>query len=101
MKNSDLKPNRFFSTSDSTFEPEIPYMISEGRLENMEEIADQIKKLEKREKKFDPLNSFMSICGALFLSMGSVWWAEQNLSYQFIIGIITVSSGAVGFICFL
>lgn len=54
MENKELKPNTLYSTSNSIFEPEIPFMISEGRLENLEEITEQIEKLEKRKKNLIP-----------------------------------------------
>ena len=50
-----------------THRPEVPYMITEGRLEHLDAIAIQIEKYEKWEPKWDIVKIFMSAFASLAL----------------------------------
>jgi hypothetical protein len=72
MENNSLSllssTNRTQYSIDVTHKPEVPYMISESRLEYLEAIADQIEKYEKLEPRWNWMKNIMSGCGALFLA---------------------------------
>ena len=50
-----------------THKAEIPYMISEGRMERLEDIANQFARFEKWDSKWAPLKEIRSASGAVFL----------------------------------
>ena len=51
----------------ATYRAEVPYMITEGRLERIEDIAAQIEKYEKWEPKWDIIKICMSAFASLAL----------------------------------
>lgn len=82
-------------SSSSRHKSEGAYVITEGRLEHLEAIADEIEKYEKLEPRWDIQKNALSAFGAIGLSGVGLLVSEHNLQYKTLILSTTIAAGFV------
>lgn len=87
--------------SSSKYKPEVPYMITEGRAEHIDAIAEEIERYEKWEPRWDIQKNMMSFFGAIFLSGAGILIGEANLEYKFLISFVTAGSFSGFIVCLI
>lgn len=76
-------------------------MITEGRLEHIEAIANEIEKYEKWEPRWDFQKSILSSCATIALTGGAVLLGENELKFKFLISTVTVGAIISAIACLL
>lgn len=88
----------FFS---SKYKPEVPYMITQGRLEHIEAIAEEIEKYEQWEPRWDWQKIILSACASTGLTGVGLLLNESQLQFRFLISTVTVGAIIGSIVCML